>query len=173
MLVSSTSPAPRSTPSRAQATASRPVGVRRIAGALDLLGVDRQHHALRAELLGELVEQLRPRDRGRVHAHLVGPGVEDGLGVADGADPAADRERDEDVVGGAPRELDDRVALLVRGRDVEEHELVGALGVVALGQLDRIAGVADVDEVRALDDAARVDVEARDHALEVHAPQAR
>ena len=45
------------------------------------------------------------------------------------------------------RELDDRVALLVRGGDVEEDQLVGALAVVARGQLDRVAGVADVDEV--------------------------
>ena len=89
------------------------------------------------------------------------------------ADAAADRERDEDVVGGAPRELDDRVALLVRGGDVEEDELVRALGVVALGQLHRVAGVAQVDEVRALHDAPAVDVEARDDALVVHASQAR
>ena len=47
-------------------------------------------------------------------------------------------------------------------------ELVGALGVVALGQLDRVAGVAQVEEVGALDDAAGVDVEAGDDALEDH-----
>ncbi len=67
------------------------------------------------------------------------------------------------------RELGDRVALLVRGGDVEEHELVGALAVVVRGQLDRVAGVADVDEFDALDDAPGVDVQAGDHALEVHA----
>ena len=72
------------------------------------------------------------------------------------------------VVGDAARQLDDRVALVARRGDVEEDELVGALGVVALGELDGIAGVADVDEVRALDDAAGVDVEAGDDALEVH-----
>ena len=33
-----------------------------------------------------------------------------------------------------------------RRGDVEEHELVGALGVVARRELDRIAGVADLDE---------------------------
>ena len=48
-------------------------------------------------------------------------------------------------------------------------ELVGALGVVALGELHRVTGVADVDEVRALDDAAVVDVEAGDDALQDHA----
>ena len=59
---------------------------------------------------------------------------------------------------------------LVRRGDVEEDELVGALGVVALGQLDGVARVAQVDEVRALDDAPGVDVQARDDALEVHGP---
>ncbi|MFN8217171.1 MAG: hypothetical protein U0R71_11310 [Solirubrobacterales bacterium] len=34
------------------------------------------------------------------------------------------------------------VSLFVGGGDVEEDQLVGALGVVALGQLHRVAGVA-------------------------------
>ena len=63
-------------------------------------------------------------------------------------------------------------APLVGGGDVEEDELVRALGVVARGELDGIARVADIDEVHALDHAAGVDVEAGDHTLEVHALQA-
>jgi hypothetical protein len=137
------------------------------------LGVDGQHHALGAEDLGQLVEQLGALDRGRVDRDLVRPGVEHGLRVGHRADPAADRERHEDVVGRAPGQVDQRVATLVGGGDVEEDELVGAGGVVALGQLDRIARVADVDEVRALDHAAGVDVQAGDHALVVHALHGR
>ena len=56
-----------------------------------------------------------------------------------------------------------------RRGDVEEHQLVGAFGVVARRELDRIAGVADLDEAHALHDAARVDVEARDHTDGEHA----
>ena len=70
----------------------------------------------------------------------------------------------------APGELDDRLAPLVRRGDVEEDELVRAGGVVALGQLHGVARVAQVDEVRALDDAPAVDVQARDDPLEVHGP---
>ena len=63
-----------------------------------------------------------------------------------------------------PRVLDARA-------DVEERELVGALLVVAPRDLDRIAGIAQVDEVDALDDAAVGDVEAGDDALgEAHGP---
>ena len=63
----------------------------------------------------------------------------------------------------------DRIAGLMGGGDVEEDELVSAVGVVLRGQLDRIARIADVDKVRSLYDAAGIDVQTRDHALEVHA----
>ena len=53
-------------------------------------------------------------------------------------------------------------------RDVEEDELVGAFGRVALGELGRVALVDEVDEAGALDDAAVGDVEARDHAAAEH-----
>src|SRR5438034_516225 len=46
---------------------------------------------------------------------------------------------------------------------------VGALVVVAGGQLDRVTGVPKVQEVDALDDAPAVDVEARDHTDAAHA----
>ena len=58
--------------------------------------------------------------------------------------------------------VEDGVAVVGRRGDVEEDHLVGALGVVAAGQLDRVAGVDEVDEVHALDDPTGVDVEARD-----------
>jgi hypothetical protein len=46
-------------------------------------------------------------------------------------------------------------------------ERLSSLAVVVGGELDRVAGVADVDEARALHDAAGVDVHAGDHALVV------
>ena len=81
---------------------------------------------------------------------------------------AADRERDEHVVGAAAGQLRHGVALLVRGGDVEEDDLVGALVLVADRELHRVAGVADVHELHALDDAALVHVEAGDHASQQH-----
>jgi hypothetical protein len=60
----------------------------------------------------------------------------------------------DDVVGGRP--------VVDRGRHVEERDLVGALLVVGAGQLDRVARVAQVEEVHALDHAPGGDVEAGD-----------
>ena len=58
---------------------------------------------------------------------------------------------------------------LVAGADVEERDLVGFLRVVELGHLDGIAGIDVIDVAHALHDAALVDVEARDDALQEHA----
>src|SRR5450830_1772899 len=52
----------------------------------------------------------------------------------------------------------------MRGRDVEEGHLVGPLGLVARGRLDRIPRVAEVLERDALHDAAVRDVQARNDA---------
>ena len=103
-----------------------------------------------------------------VHADLVGPGPQQPASVLHGADAAADGERDEHLLGGAARDVDHRVAAVGRRGDVEEHQLVGAFGVVAGGQLDRVAGVAQADEVHALHDAALGHVEAGDHPGGAH-----
>jgi hypothetical protein len=131
-------------------------------------GVDRQHHALRAEHLGELGQQLWARHGSGVHRHLVGSRVQYGLGVGRAAHPASDRERDEHVVGAAAGQLRHGLALLVRRRDVEEDDLVGPLVLVAHRQLDRVAGITQVHELDAFHHAAFVDVQAGDHAPQQH-----
>ncbi len=85
------------------------------------------------------------------------------------AHPAADGERHEAGFRGARHHIEDRVAVLVARRDVEEGELVRARRVIGDGGFDRVARVAQVDEVDALDDAAVLHVEAGNDAdLERH-----
>ena len=98
--------------------------------------------------------------RRRIDRDLVGAGFEQSAHVVDAAHAAADGQRHEAALGRAGDHVEDRAALLVAGGDVEEAELVGARLVVSGGGLDRIAGVAQIDEVDALDDAAVFDVEA-------------
>ena len=66
------------------------------------------------------------------------------------------------------RQVGDDLATLVRGGDVEEDELVGALGVVARRELHGVAGVTQVDEVDTLHHPPVAHVEAGDDALHVH-----
>ena len=74
--------------------------------------VDRHHHTLAPELLGQLGHQLGPLDRGGVDRDLVGTGPQDPAGVLDRANATTDRERDEDLVGGPAHDVDDRVPIV-------------------------------------------------------------
>ena len=128
-------------------------------------GVDGQHHGLRAELVAEFGDQFGPAHGGGVDGDLVGAGEQDAARVGHRADAAADRQRDEDLAGGAGHHVGHDLAGVAGGGDVEEDQFVGAVAVVAVGQFDGIAGIAQVDEVDAFDDAAAGDVEARDDAF--------
>ena len=79
-------------------------------------------------------------------------------------DAAADGERHEADFGGARDHVEQRAAAFMAGGDVEEAELVCPGGVIGARGLDRIARVAQIDEVDAFDDAAVLDVEAGDDA---------
>ena len=87
-------------------------------------------------------------------------------------EPAAHRERQVDRLRRAAHDVEHRRASLVGRGDVQEHELVRALPVVGDRRLDGVAGVGEVQEPHALDDAPVLDVEARDHAAGQHRRQA-
>ena len=133
------------------------------------LGIDGDDDALRAVLRRGLADHLGIGDCGGVEADLVGAGIEQAAHVLDGAHAAADRQRNEDLRGDRFDDVQDQVAPVAGCGDVEEGEFVGALLVVARGDLDRIAGVAQLDEVDALDHAAAGDVETGNDAFGKHA----
>ncbi|MNL69966.1 hypothetical protein D3C87_1948940 [compost metagenome] len=54
--------------------------------------------------------------------------------------------------------MQDEVTAIAGGGDIEEGELVSALRVVARGNFDRVACVAQLDEIDALDHTASGDV---------------
>jgi len=56
----------------------------------------------------------------------------------------------------------------VAGRDVEEHEFIRSLGLVAGGDGDGVAGIDEIEEPRPLHDPPLVHVEAGDDPLGEH-----
>ena len=133
-----------------------------------LLGVDRHHDALAADLARGVMDQLRVVDRRGVHADLVGTGVEQPAHVLDHAHAAADGKRDEHLFSHLFDHVQDDVAIVGAGGDVEEGDLVCTLLVVAAGDLHRVAGIAQLDEIDALDHAPGLHVQAGDDALGQH-----
>ncbi len=134
------------------------------AGAADPLGVDRHHDALLAEFFGAFLDELPARDCGAVDGHLVGAGAQQRADIVDGAHAATDRQRHEAGLCRSSDDVEHGAAVFMGRGDIEEAELVGARRVIGDRRLDGIAGVAQVDEVDALDDAAVLDVETGDHA---------
>ena len=61
--------------------------------------------------------------------------------------------------------MQDQVAPIGGGGDVEEGQFVGALLVVAAGDLDRVAGIAQFDKVHPLDHTAAGDIKTGNNAL--------
>ncbi len=115
---------------------------------------------MRAELLSRLAHQASVLDRRGVDRDLVGAGFEQSAHVVGAAHPAADGKRHEAALGRAAHHVQNGAALLVARGDVEEAELISARLVVSGSRLDGVAGVAQIDELDAFDDATLFHVEA-------------
>ncbi len=129
-----------------------------------LLGVDRHHDALVAELFGRLLHERAPGHRRGIDRNLVGTGAQERADVVDGAHPAANRKRHETGLRGALDHIQDDGAILVAGRYIEKGQLIGTGRVIGDRGLDRVAGVPQIDEIDTFDDPPVLDVKAGDHA---------
>ena len=127
-----------------------------------------RRHALAAELSAASRDQVGPRDRGGVHAAPCRRRRAEAGGCRPSCASAADGQRDEHLGRRAGDDVEDGVAVLVAGGDVEEGQLVGARGVIdarpARPDRRHRAG----DEVDAFHHAAVLHVEAGDHAQLQH-----
>ncbi len=131
---------------------------------IDPLGVDSHHDALVAELLGGFADEFAAADGSRIDRHLVRARCQQHPNVLDHPHAAADGQRHEAGLRGAADHIEHGAAVLMGGGDVEEGELVGAGGIIGDRRLHRIAGIAQVDEVDALDDPAVLHIQAGDDA---------
>ena len=100
---------------------------------------------------------------------LVGAGEQQRADVVQRAHAAAHRQRHEADIRRAPHDVEQDGALLMARGDVEEAELVRARRVIEHRLLDRIARIAQIDEIDALDDAPVLHVEAGNDADFQHA----
>ena len=134
----------------------------------DLLGIDRDDNALRADFVRRIGDQLGILHRGGVDADFICTGVEQAANIVDAANAAADCERNKHLRSNGFDDRQNQAALVGTGGDVQKRQFVGAFAVVAPRDFDRVAGVAQFEKINALNDAAGADVEAGDDALSEH-----
>ena len=120
------------------------------------------------ETPGRLLHNLRIENRRGVDADLLRPRLDQLRHILDRPDASADRKWHKTLLGHLPDHLIRDVPRLMAGGDVQEHQLVRARFVVLPRDLYRIARVAEVNKVDALDDSALVHIQARDNAVGEH-----
>ena len=175
--VSTISPAPSRSTSRAQATASRPVPIRP-----PLICTSQTSRPSFRTRLGSMFTTMhwlpnrraawRTKSGSRTAAELIEtlslPAFNKSRMSSIVRMPPPTRQRHEDDLGGAADDVEHDRPPLVAGGDVEKHQLVGPLGFVARGHLDRIAGIAEIEEIGPLDDPAAIDIQTGNDALGKH-----
>jgi len=121
-----------------------------------------QNDALRAEALGQLAQQLGPRDGRGVHGDFVRACAQQGVHVIGAAHAAAHGQWDEDLVGGASHDLQDGAASFFRRRHIQKSQLICTFSVIPSREFYGVTGIAESLEVYALDYPSFFDVQARD-----------
>lgn len=156
-----------STPGDRVQSRRSPAAMRYDDPAAPLLGrsrpdVDGDDHALASELPGGFLDQSGARDRSGVNAAFVGAREQQPPDIVERPNPSADGQRQKDAGRGARDDVNNRIAVLMARRDVEKTQLVGSSRVIKARLLDRIARIAQRDEVDAFDDAAVLHIETGD-----------
>src|ERR1700694_5679514 len=136
----------------------------RAAASPDAFGVDRNHDALIAEFFRRFLDEFAATDGSAVDRHLVRAGSQQHADIVHGAHTAAHRQRHEAGFRRAPHHIQHSAPISMWGRNVEKAQFIGAGGVIGDSRLDGVAGVAQIDEVDALDHPAILDIEAVNHA---------
>ena len=134
-----------------------------------LLGINRHHYALGAVALRGLLYELWAIDGGGIETGLVGAGIEQAAHIVDRAHPATHGQGDEFLGGHRLDDVQNQVAPVAGGGDVEKGEFVRPLGVVAGRDCYWIASVAQIDKINSLDDPTASHVQAGNDALGQHA----
>ena len=102
----------------------------RLPGQPHALGIDRHDHGLAAKRRGSLANQRRVAHGRRVERHLVGTGGNHGAHARKIAKAAAHGIGNSQLLGRMRRHLDSRRAVVTRGGNIQEDDLVRTLAIV-------------------------------------------
>ena len=135
---------------------------------LHAVGIEAEHRCLPAKFAGDLRDQFGRFHRGGIDADFFRAGLDEPRRIVERADPSADAERHEDLLDYAADEFGHDLASFMAGGDVVEDQFISAVGLIALGLLDGVAGIDVVEKFHAFDDAAAIDIETGNDALGEH-----
>ncbi len=104
-------------------------------------------------------------DGGGIDADFLRTRLDHLRGIFQRANAAANGEGHENLLGDLLDHFQQDRPAFVPGGNVEKDELVGTIRFIPAGNFDRIAGIAQIDEMNALDHPAAIDVQTGNDAL--------
>ena len=111
------------------------------ASVRSFLGVDRNDHALAAEFLCRVVDELRIVDGRGVDRDFIGSFAEQHLEIIHGTDSAANGEWDKNVCCYFAYHINDGSSLIGGSSDIKKNNFIGSCLVVRFCDLHRVAGI--------------------------------
>jgi hypothetical protein len=132
------------------------------------LGIDRHDDALRSKPPGGGTHKFRMFHRRRIDADFIGSCIQESPNIIQRSHASPDRDRHEDLFCGARDDIQDRPTILVRRRDIQKTQLIGAVPIVRRGYFNRVAGIPKIHERYAFNHPAGFDIEARDNPFRQH-----
>ncbi len=82
--------------------------------------------------------------------------------------PPPTRERHEHNLGRSADDVEHDCPAFVAGGDVEKHKFIGPFGFVARSDFDRIAGIAEVEELGSLHHSTAIDIQTGNNSFGEH-----
>ena len=131
-------------------------------------GINGGHAYLGTEVIGNLIHQLGVTDSSGVKAHLIGTGLQQAGHVGQLMNTTTHGEGDGNGSSHTGHHISEGLAAFVRGSDIEEHELIGALLAVGLAQLHGVTCIAQVYEIDTFDGATVLHIQTGNDTLGKH-----
>jgi len=135
---------------------------------LNAIGIEAEDRRLAAKFPGDLGDQFGRFHSGGIDADFFGACLNQASRIVQRADASADAQRHEDLLDHPAHQLRHDLASFMTCGDVVENQLISAVGLIALGLLDGVAGIDMVEEFHAFDDAAAIDIETGNDSLGKH-----
>ena len=127
--------------------------------------INGDHNRLRAKFIARFFHQLWVGHGRSIDADFIRARIQQASHIAHLTHAAADGERNKYLLGHALDNVENQAALIRARRDVKKRDFIRAFIVILFRDFNRIACIAQIDEINAFDDATRVDIEAGDDAF--------
>ena len=122
-------------------------------------------NTLRAKTLSRLTDKIRVKHRRAVNTNFIRTCVQHPAYVIQSPNATAYRQRNKYFAGDLFNHMNDSIAIILGGSYIQKSDFIRAFTVIAPGDFYRVSSITNIDKLDALNDAAIIDIQARNNAF--------